>query len=211
MKLYKKTLFICTGIFIGCLLLSVLFKFTCLGEIELFQFIKDYMIGISCSIIVVIITTYVQFKFEQRKVLNEILTNIQFFYFRYLLIVMSLDPEEHVPPKIWEHYYDEIHRDIKQITRGLQEIEWFSKKKEKAITELHRNFLRLLIAMSKALDAQREQAVTKIVGEPVLKSIRDTALRLARDNERAGKEIDENYQKAETYLDELRRNGHWGK
>lgn len=63
-------------------MLSILFKFTCLGSIELFLFIKDYMIGIACSIIVVLVTTYVQFKFEQRETLNTILTNIQFFYFR---------------------------------------------------------------------------------------------------------------------------------
>lgn len=211
MKLYKNTLLICTGIFAGCLLLSILFKFTCLGNMEMFLFVKDYMIGIACSIIVVLITTYVQFKFEQRKTLNTILTNIQFFYFRYLLVVISLDPEEQAPPKLWEHYYDALQEDIKQITRGLNEIEWFSKKKEKTITELHRGFLQLLISMSKALDTQRERAVKEIVGDPILKDIRDSALSLAGDNDRAGKEIAENYAKAEASLEEFRKNGHWEK
>lgn len=211
MKLYKNTLLICSGIFAGCLLLSILFKFTGLGKMELFLFVKDYMIGIACSIIVVLITTYVQFRFEQRKTLNTILTNIQFFYFRYLLVVISLDPEEQAPPKLWEHYYDALQEDIKQITRGLNEIEWFSKKKEKTITALHRGFLQLLISMSKALDTQREHAVKEIVGDPILKDITDNALLLAGDSDRAGKEIAENYAKAEAGLEELRKNGHWGK
>lgn len=208
MKLYKKTLCICMGIFVGCLLLSILFKFTCLSEIELFLFIKDYMIGIACSIIVVLITTYMQFKFEQRKTLNTILTNIRFFYFRYLLVVISLDPEEQVPQKLWEHYYDELQDDIKQITCGLNEIEWFSKKKEKTITELHRGFLQLLISMSKAPNAQRECAVKEIVGDPILKDIRDNALLLAEENDRTVKEISEYYAKAETLLKEITKSRH---
>lgn len=209
MKLYKNTLITCICIFAGCLLLSILFKFTCLGEMDLFLFLTDYMIGIACSIIVVLITTYVQFKFEQRKILNSILTNIQFFYFRYRLVVMSIDPKEQVPPKLWEHYYDSLQDDIKKITSKINEIEWFSKKKEKTITELSRSFLKLLIAMSKVLDTQRERAVKGIVGDPILKNIRDSALSLAGANNRAGEEIAENYEKAEACLEELKKNGCW--
>jgi len=209
MKLYKNTLIISIIVFLVCIALSVAFEFTCISKFQPVSFLSDYMIGIACSIIVVIITTYVQFKFEQRKALNSILTNIQFFYFRYLLVVISLDPEEQAPAKLWEHYYDSLQEDIKKITYGLNEIEWFSKKKEKTITELHRGFISLLIAMSEALDTQRERAGKESVGDPILEKIKDNALSLAGDNDRAGKEILENYTKAESYLDELRKNGHW--
>lgn len=209
MKLYKNTLIISIIVFLVCIALSVVFEFTCISKFEPVSFLSDYMIGIACSIIVVIITTYVQFKFEQRKALNSILTNIQFFFFRYLLVVISLDPEERAPAKLWEHYYDSLQEDIKKITYGLNEIEWFSKKKEKTMTELHRGFIKLLIAMSKALDTQRERAVKEIVGDPILEKIKDNALSLTSDNDRVGKEISENYAKAESYLDKLRKNGHW--
>ena len=211
MKLYKKTLIISIIVFFVCIVLSVAFEFSCISKFQLVSFLSDYMIGTACSIIVVIITTYVQFKFEQRKALNSILTNIQFFYFRYLLVVISLDPEEQAPAKLWEHYYDLLQEDIKKITCGLNEIEWFSKKKENTTTELYKGFLRLLIAMSKALATQRECAVKKIVGDPILEKIKDNALSLASDNDQVGKEISENYAKAESCLDELRKNGNWEK
>ena len=206
MRLYKKTILICTGIFAVCLILSVVFKFSCLGKFELFLFLKDYMLGIACSLIVVFITTYVQFKFEQRKILNSILSNIQFFFFRYLLVVISLDPSEHTSSKLWEHYYDTMEEDIRKITNGLSDIEWFSKKKSKVITELHKCYLHLLIEMSKALDNQKEDAVKRIVGDPMLKKIKDNALLLAIDNEREGKEIVENFEKAQKYLNNLKGN-----
>ena len=209
MKLYKKTLLICLCIFSGCLLLSALCRFTCLNQVEVFQFLEDYMIGTACSIIVVLITTYVQFKFEQRKTLNSILLNIQFFYFRYLLVVMSLDPEEQTSSGLWDYYYDSLQEDIKKITHGLSEIRWFSQKKEKTITELQREFLKLLFAMSKELDSQKEYAVKKLVGNPVLKDIRDYALSLSGENDRAGEEIAADYKKAEAYLEELKEKGYW--
>ena len=167
------------------------------------------MIGIACSIIVVLITTYVQFKYEQRKTLNSILTNIQFFYFRYLLVVMSLDPEEQVPPKLWEHFYDSLQDDIKKITRELNEVEWFSKKKEETVVEIRKGFLKLLIDMSKASTVQKEDSVKAIVNNSALKVIKDNALLLAGENNRTGEEITENYKKAEACLEELRQNGHW--
>lgn len=92
MKLYKNTLIISIVILVICVLLSVVFNFTCLSEIGFISFISDYMIGTACSIIVVIVTTFLQFKYEQRKTLNSILSDIQFFFFHYLLVVMSLDP-----------------------------------------------------------------------------------------------------------------------
>ena len=211
MKLYKKTLKLCACFFGGCLILSILFEFTCLRKIKLFLFAKDYMIGIACSIIVVLITTYLQFKFEQRKTLNSILTNIQFFYFRYLLVVMSLDSKEQTPAKLWEHYYDSLQEDIKKITRELNEIEWFSKNKEMTISKIYRGFLSVLIDMSKALDTQKERAVKEIIGKPILKDIKENALALTNNNERVRQEISENYEKAEACLKELRKNGYWEK
>ena len=169
------------------------------------------MIGITCSIIVVLITTYVQFKYEQKKSLNSMLTNIQHFYFQYLLVVMSLDPEEHVPDKLWEHYYDSLLEDIKNIMRGLNEIEWFSKKKEKTTTELYKGFINLWITMNKALDIERECSVKEIVADPALKDIKVNAMLLAVDNSRVGEEIEKNYNEAEAYLEELREKGHWNK
>ena len=68
-----------------------------------------------------------------------------------------------------------------------------------------------MISMSKALDTQRERAVKEILGDPILKDIRDNALLLAGDSDRTGKEIAENYAKAEASLEELRKKRTLGK
>ena len=159
MKLYKNTLIISIVILVICVLLSVVFNFTCLSEIVFISFISDYMIGTACSIIVVIVTTFLQFKYEQRKTLNSILSDIQFFFFHYLLVVMSHDPREKTSDKLWEYYYDETYKGIRKISTDLSSIEWFSKKKIKTTANLHQAVLQMMYDIVKFTDRKNKKSI----------------------------------------------------
>ena len=117
LKLYKNTLITSIIVFFICVILSFIFGLTCVAELKIVQIITDYLIGIACSVVVVIITTFLQFKYEQKKLLNSVLSDIQFLLFYYLLVVYSLSPDEETPVKLWEHYYDEIYNGVRKIRR----------------------------------------------------------------------------------------------
>ena len=205
MKLYKNTLIISIVILVICVLLSVVFNFTYLSEIGFISFISDYMIGTACSIIVVIVTTFLQFKYEQRKTLNSILSDIQFFFFHYLLVVMSLDPREKTSDKLWEYYYDETYKGIRKISTDLSSIEWFSKKKIKTTANLHQAVLQMMYDIVKFTDRKNKKSMLSVIDTPHLKEIKDNAILLASANEYAAKEIVRNFERVQDELKELKQ------
>ena len=204
MKLYKNTLIISIVILIICVLLSVVFNFTCLSEIRVISFIADYMIGTACSIIVVIVTTFLQFKYEQKKTLNSILSDIQFFLFHYLLVVMSLAPEENTSEKLWEYYYDETYKGIRKISSELSNVEWFSKKKIKITANLQKSILNMMIDIVKLTDRKDKKSMLCVIDTPYLTEIKDNAILLASANEYAAGEIVRNFERIQDELKELK-------
>lgn len=137
------------------------------------------MVGIACSIIVVLVTTYMQFRFEQNKILASVLSSLRFFFFDYLCIAMALDPNEQVPKRFWEYDYDKVEKHIREITSELLSIEWFSKKKNNLVIEIQRQFLILRVELSKTEGKDKETLVKGVIGLPAIKEIKDGALQLA--------------------------------
>lgn len=203
MKLYKNTLIISVVVFVACFLLSLVFEFTCLSELNIVSFLSDYIIGIACSIVVVIITTFLQFKYEQRKILYSILSDVQFLFFDYLLIVLSLDPDEKTPEKLWQYYYDKVYDGVKRISSQLSDIEWFSKKKTKTAGNLQKAVLQVRINLSKRSN-QKEYGLLYIDDISSLDVIKDSALELAKSNEYFTREIMDNYKKLQLELNKLK-------
>lgn len=203
MKLYKNTLIISIVVFAVCVLLSLVFEFTCLSKFNIISFLSDYIIGIACSIVVVIITTFLQLKYEQRKILHSILSDVQFLFFDYLLIVLSLDPAEKTPDKIWQHYYDKVYNGTRKISSQLSDIEWFSKKKTKTVNNLQKAILQIMINLSKRSD-KKEYGLLYIDDISSLNEIKDNALELAKSSEYLTKEITHNYEELQLELEELK-------
>ena len=158
------------------------------------------MIGIACSIIVVIITTFLQFKHEQKKLLNSILQDVQFFLFRYVLIAISLNPDEQTSSKSWKYYYDEVYEETKKISLKLSDVEWFSKKNFKIAFNLRKAVLNIMVDLAKPSVENKKKALMDTLQSSWLKEINDNALLLANFNEYVAKEIKKNYKKIELEL-----------
>lgn len=204
MKLYKKTLKYSIVLLLVCVFLSFVFEFSCLSKLNLASFLLDYMIGVACSIIVVVVTTYLQFKYEQEKTLKSILSNIQFFFFDYLLIVLSLDPDEETPDKLWEYYYDETYNGIKKISSELSNLEWFSKAKSKTSGELQVAVLSIMTDMVKASGRRNREGLSQIIDNPMLRVVKNKAILLADSHEYYKEEIIKNYEQIQEELDNLK-------
>lgn len=198
MKLYRNTLIISIIVFCVCIALSIVFEFTCISKFQVVSFLSDYMIGIACSIIVVIITTFLQFKYEQRKLLNSILSDVHFFFFHYWLIAVSIDPNEKTPDKLWEHYYDEVCDDLKKISSQLSTIQWFSKSKSKIADNLQKAVLHIRIRISE--HANKKETLIRILHEPSFKEVKDNAMLLTNAEEYTAKEIVKNYEEIQHIL-----------
>ena len=199
MKLYKNTLIISAIAFVVLIILSCILEFTCISNLEATSFLNNYFIGTACSIVVVIITTFIQFKYEQRKALKSVLSDVQFFFFHYLLVIMALDPNEKTSDKQWEYYYSEVYNGVRKISSELLSIEWFSKKARKTTGNLQEAVLNVMINIAKNPD--KGSGILRTVNEPWLEKIKDNAILLAKGEDYYAKRIAENYEKIQHELE----------
>ncbi len=200
MRLYKITFYFAIGVFVLCLLLSGLCACIETDETKGITFFKDCMIGIACSSAVVIVQAILQFRFEQQKVLKSLISNVRFFFFRYMLMAIPYDAEEgEVPETLWEHFYDNLQESIRKITDDLSSIDWILKKNEKKTTAMHKHFLELLIEMS-IVSESKEIAVKAILGHSAIEDIKDITIVLGKHRKDDIDEIVSNFQKAVAYL-----------
>lgn len=199
MKLYKNTLIISAIAFVVLIILSCILEFTCVSNLEATSFLNNYFIGTACSIVVVIITTFLQFKYEQRKALKSVLSDVQFFFFHYLLVIMALDPKEKTSDKQWEYYYSEAYNGVRKISSELLNIEWFSKKAKTTTDNLQEAVLNVMINIAKNPD--KKSCILRTVNASWLEKIKNNAIVLANGEEYYAKEIVKNYEKIQLELD----------
>lgn len=160
------------------------------------------MIGIACSIIVVIITTFLQFKYEQKKLLNSILSDIRFFLFQFLLATISFVPKEESSDAVYNYHFDELYNGAKKISSQLTSIEWFSKKKERIALALQKSVMLMMIDMT--VHPERKSNLRCILDTPLLKGLKDNAILLDPSNEQTIEEIIKNYDDIQAQLKNLK-------
>ena len=205
MKLYKNTLIISSIVFGICVLLSVVFNFACISDLKIITFFSDYIIGIACSIIVVIITTFLQFKHEQKKALDSILSDVRCFLLHCHLAAISLDPEEKATERLWDYHYEKLEDEIRNISIQLSEIEWFSKKNAQAAFKLQKSTILIRIDMAK--EPHPKRSIEYILRTPSIKDLKENAVALASPNSHDAQEIYSNYEKMLSELESLKEKG----
>lgn len=144
-----------------------------------------------------------QFKYEQKKLVNSVLSETQFLLFYYLLVVCSLYPDEETPKKTWEHYYDEIYDAVKKISLEISNIEWFSCKKSKAINKIQQSVLQLMIDIAKSSANDKKDGLVNSIDIDCFKNIKDNVLLVANEDEYMVKEIIRNYDRIQEELKAL--------
>lgn len=141
MKVYKITLYISLILFVVLTVISVVLNFW--NDNEWLVFIINWCVGIACSLVVVIITTFIQFKVEQRKAIDQLATSVRVMLFQNQLkgtIFMSSPYSDisHLSEKqiaVFEkNWLDGINENIKNVQQEFGNIEFFfGKRKSLAI------------------------------------------------------------------------------
>ena len=162
-----------------CILLSVLFSLPSISDNAAITLLKDYISGISCSLLVVLVTTYLQFRHEQNCKLASLLAKLRFFFFDYLDMVGVLDPYEKTHPQLWSFYHDKIEKSVDEILTDTVEIEWFSKKKSEQIAKLQKQMLGIKITITKLHGKTNEKILETIIELPEIKEIKDSTMLIA--------------------------------
>jgi len=151
-NLYKNTILIC-GILAGMLygFSSILYNYK-------ETILVSYMIGIGSSLIVVIITTYIQYRREKEKRLSEIEDAIHDILFKMELIFVKGYCDD------YENDYSEIAKKLSIIEKlSTDDLYLFPKRKETHYGSLAKLAKRMLIVSS--VPDKIEKRVTRIVNK----------------------------------------------
>ncbi len=205
MKLYKITAIISFIVFGVCLLCSVILGFIPSENNTWIILLQNYAVGIACSILVVIITTLLQFNFEQQKEKNKLISDIRTLFLHYYLSVLSADPNEKTSQQMWNHYYDRIESCIDDISTCLSNLDWFRKKHLNNANDIHYAVLQLRISLYKNNRQSKEDAVRSILNHSAFDDIEEKSLLYAK-NDYDKKSIEEYSDKAKEEIEKLSNN-----
>ena len=132
MKVYKITLYVSLIVFAILTVLSVVLNFW--NENEWIAFVVNWCVGIACSIVVVIITTLIQFKVEQKKAINKLVLIARALIFHNELfgsinasdVVRNADTVTYLD-KIENNWRNSLKEDMDKASAVLMELEFFFK------------------------------------------------------------------------------------
>jgi len=157
LKLYKRTLvisYIITTIF---LLLSVLCEFISFSHSVL---ILNYSTGITCSLIVVIITTELQYLHEHARIRREYCSELQELAF-HIAIIFSLSETESREEQ-YKLSYDWMKDSLDKTMSSDRELTWFSRKKKKSQEQITAPLYKLWLEFYKVTHKEFKVAVLNI-------------------------------------------------
>ena len=142
MDVYKITLKISSFIFFLLTFLSIILNVW--NDCEWIAFIINWCVGIACSIVVVIITTFIQFRIEQRKAIKALASEIRLLLFRYEIGGYAFNEDtsaDEMSPKqrasferLW---FDEVDQSVKKIQKNCLELEFFFKRNNQPLLIKH--------------------------------------------------------------------------
>lgn len=133
MKVYKITFYISLAIFLFFAILSVIFNFEINNGWS--SFVVNWCVGIACSAVIVVVTTTIQFKVEQKKAINKLVLiaeSLIFYNQLYGRILVSDVPRNADTNKelniIESNWRDSLEDDMKKARSVLMDLEFFAKK-----------------------------------------------------------------------------------
>ena len=154
MKVYKMTLQVCMLVLFALTILSVVLSLW--NGNEWISFAVDWCVGIACSIIVVIITTVIQFKAEQNRAIKELGAEVKSLLFHnqfegFIFDDMPYATELQTQEKNYfeQRWFDCIQEDVKTIWRVCSELQFFFRPQKLLIIMRFCTGLRLVMIQGK--------------------------------------------------------------
>jgi len=142
LKLYKTTIIASTFAALFACIISIM--------CECIQFphallVQNYAVGISCSLVVVIITTVLQYLYEHKRVFNAYCSSLRKLVF---VISIAFPPSEDVEDpsnEFYNRFFEQLDAAFKRFEKNERELYWFSRKKKKQQEEVYMCYAHLWI------------------------------------------------------------------
>lgn len=164
LKLYRRILCYSVAVALIALILSILFEFAISNYLyDILKYVSNVMIGIFCSTLVVILTTYLQYKAEQSNLLRLLSTKTRKLVFKYSLA--EYEPEEN--ENVSEHYFskqiDELSVSLKDVNDITTELCFCRKKYNEQLEEIIRSILKCRIIAHSDVDLSPKEALSDLI------------------------------------------------
>jgi hypothetical protein len=178
MRVYKVTLIVSTIIFSVLTVAAVCLHF--LGTNFDLAFLVNWLVGIACSIVVVIITTSIQFRVEQKRAIQqvaELTVDLQIAFEVCNDTINSDYWENYSNPERKEfflHLFKETTDFTEEIEKLTADIVYFSCKKEKINTRIHKTQGLIKILLTK----EGMEFITFLICEKHIIEMADNVLKL---------------------------------
>lgn len=138
LKLYKSTIIVSLAVTIITLATSILCeKFIFPHAL----FVQNYSIGLTCSLIVVIITAALQYQYEHERLWKEYRTSLRQLIFIVGLIYPVSD--DTLPGEFFDDLYSKAQKAFDNFRSINAELIWFSRKKAQKQEKVYDHFLSL--------------------------------------------------------------------
>ena len=143
-------------------LLSIICAIIC--EIIIFPhnlLLQNFMVGIACSLLVVIITSILQYNHEHKCAFHDYSAAL-----RKLILYLSFvypDLEEMQEEKYYNKFYNELDQSFESLVKADKQLCWFSSDKEKKQGKIRYIYAQMWIAFTKGYCTSKEAAVKSLV------------------------------------------------
>ena len=157
LKLYKRTIIATVIVAVLSLAVAVLCEVVVFPHCE---FVQNFAMGLLCSLIVVIVTTLLQYFYEQKRVLADYSRALRWLVFRIGLVFGGID-------NIGDEFFEEIHSELKyafnQLGRHNSELIWFSPAKRVQQENIHKQYAKIWIDFITPFPPAYREAISAIV------------------------------------------------
>lgn len=146
LKLYRKTLIACviTAIvtFVIAIACKIIGAFWLTGVLD---FIANFMIGICCSSLVVILTTHLQINAEHSRLNSNFSSCIRRLSFSFSLSEIEPDTDEVVSERYYTHAMAELRKSLDEVSTACSELYFFNKQKDALLLSIRRSVIKCKI------------------------------------------------------------------
>ena len=164
MKVYKTTLIISVSIFLFLAITSTVLNFFNLPNRNWISFFINWSVGIGCSTVVVIVTTLIQYRIEQDRLINKCADCLRGLFFHNSFFgslfnddCIRNDYTANVLDKIENNWRKSIEEDNGKLLEYLNQLEFISKSNQKVLSEILKISYRLQISSIEKEDCSNER------------------------------------------------------
>lgn len=164
MKVFKTTLIISVIIFFLLAIISIFLNFFNSSDRYWISFFINWSVGIGCSTVVVIVTTLIQYRIEQDRLINKCADCLRGLFFHNSSFgslfnddCIRNDYTANVLDKIENNWRKSIETDNEKLIEYLNQLEFISKSNQKVLLELSKTSYFLQISFIAKEDCSHEK------------------------------------------------------